>query len=295
MTRNQAQVREHQQQAEVEDFPRLLERSKGEIAKVLPEGVSIDRVCRMALTAFKMNPALRDCSPVSILSAVMKAAELGLEPHGGLKQCWLIPFRDTKRNVKECTFQLGYQGALELARRSGQFRTIRAVMVYERDIFAYERDPRPKIYHKPELQDPGTAIGVYAFAILTCGEVEFDWMGAAELKKVRDMSRSGDIWSNWYVEMCKKTVLKRFLKAMPQSVAMATALEYDSEAYAPASAEESSSAWLGVSRSAALTSRLKAIEAAPPAAAGPDAEDYGGEVLPPAQEPKRQREPGEEG
>lgn len=294
MTRNQAQVREHQQQAEVEDFPRLLERSKGEIAKVLPEGVSIDRVCRMALTAFKMNPALRDCSPVSILSAVMKAAELGLEPHGGLKQCWLIPFRDTKRNVKECTFQLGYQGALELARRSGQFRTIRAVMVYERDIFAYERDPRPKIYHKPELQDPGTAIGVYAFAILTCGEVEFDWMGAAELKKVRDMSRSGDIWSNWYVEMCKKTVLKRFLKSMPQSVALATALEYDNEADVRAGVE-SQPVRLPGTRSAALASRLKAIEAAPPAAAGPDPADYGGEVEPAAEEPGRQRGPGEEG
>jgi recombination protein RecT len=295
VTRSQAQAQgreiQPQVQAEVEDFPRLLERSKGEIAKVLPEGVSVDRVCRMALTAYKMNPGLRDCTPISILSSVMKAAELGLEPHGGLKQCWLIPFRNTEKKVKECTFQLGYQGALELARRSGQFRVIRAIMVHERDEFAFERDPRPRIFHRPALSDPGAAIGAYAYAILESGETEIEWLNVADLQKIRDTSRSADIWNVWYDEMCKKTVLKRFLKAMPQSVALATALDYDNVGLLPPGDAATPPARLSGTRSAALASRLKAIEAP----TLPDVEDYEGEVEAPAEEPRRQREPGEEG
>ena len=59
----------------------------------------------------------------------MKACELNLVLGGAQKHAWLIPYG------QECTFQIGYQGILELARRSREFKSIEAVIVHEGDAF----------------------------------------------------------------------------------------------------------------------------------------------------------------
>src|SRR5690606_10495902 len=100
-----------------DNFPAMLEAYKGEIARALPKHLNPDAMARIALTCFRMNPKLADCQPASVFASVIQASQLGLRP-GLMGECYLIPYKD------QCTLQLGYQGLLELVRRSGLVESI---------------------------------------------------------------------------------------------------------------------------------------------------------------------------
>jgi recombination protein RecT len=203
-------------------FPELLERSRTQIRLLLPEHLDLDRVIRVALTAYRLSPEIRQCTPESILGAVMKACELGLEPGGALKQAWLVPFG------RECTFQLSYFGMLDLARRSGQFRVIEARLVRERDDFAVLYTPEPELRHVPHLgPEPGVESHAYAYGRLFNGALVLEVMTRAEIEHVRQSSTCGPVWKKHWGEMAKKTVIKRLLKRQPCSVELSEAVEHD--------------------------------------------------------------------
>ena len=60
-------------------FPTLLEQNREAVMNALPKHMSVDRIMRIALTAFRRNDALQKCNPLSVLSAVVQASQLGLE------------------------------------------------------------------------------------------------------------------------------------------------------------------------------------------------------------------------
>src|SRR6185437_12910740 len=73
-----------------DNFPAMLERFKGEIARALPRHLDGDRMARIALTSFRSNPRLSKCEPRSVFASIIIASQLGLEP-GVMGQCYLIP------------------------------------------------------------------------------------------------------------------------------------------------------------------------------------------------------------
>ena len=94
-----------------------------QLRTALPSHFSAERMARLALTAFRTNRGLQNCTPSSIMAAVMSAAQLGLEPHVQ-GQCYLVP------HGNECTLIVGYQGLLDLIRRSGQVKSLAARIVW---------------------------------------------------------------------------------------------------------------------------------------------------------------------
>lgn len=204
------------------DFLALLEQSKPSIALLLPDPKQVDRVVRIARTAWQMNADLRVCDGASILGSVMRACELGLEPGGAMKHAYLVPYKTT------CTLQISYFGMLELARRSGAFRSIEARLVREGDDFQLYYDPRPVFRHVPTAK-PGAETHAYAYAILASGETVLEVMTRAEIEYVRSKVKCGPIWGNWWGEMAKKTAIKRLLKRQPYSAALADAMEHDND------------------------------------------------------------------
>jgi len=60
-------------------FPAMLEQLKGEIARALPKHLSAERMARIALTAFRMNPKLSEVDPRSVVAAVIQSCQLGLQ------------------------------------------------------------------------------------------------------------------------------------------------------------------------------------------------------------------------
>src|ERR1044071_3746806 len=88
----------------------LLNKSKDQIAAALPRHITPERMIRVAMTAIQRTPDLLECSPLSVIGAVMTASQLGLEPDGILGRAYLIPRWNKNTRQKEANFMAGYLG-----------------------------------------------------------------------------------------------------------------------------------------------------------------------------------------
>lgn len=208
----------------------LLKSMEGEIARCLPKHLTPDRMARIAMTELRKTPKLQECDPMSFIAAIMQASQLGLEP-GVLGSCYLIPFNNNKTGKVECTFMPGYRGFLDLARRSGQIDSLVARAVYENDKFEYEFGLKESLVHKPNMDEPGQFIAVYAVANLKDGGHQFDVMSKKQVDTIRagSQGKNSDAWTKNYDEMAKKTVLRRLFKWLPCSVEMQKAVSLDEQ------------------------------------------------------------------
>ena len=191
-----------------------------QIAKALPSVITPERFTRMAMTAISSNAQLAASSPQSFIGAMMNAAQLGLEPNTPLGQAYLIPFKNNRKGgITETQFQIGYKGLIDLAHRSGEFKTIYAKEVYEKDDFSYEYGLEPKLHHVPTLDaDRGPIKFYYAVYTLVNGGFGFEVMTRAEIEShARKFSKaySSGPWKTNFDEMAKKTVIKKVLKYAP--------------------------------------------------------------------------------
>lgn len=201
-----------------------LEKLKPQLEKALPKHLSADRMARIAFTTIRQNPKLMECTPESLLGAVMQAGQVGLEPDA-LGSAYLVPFYNGKKKVMEVQFQIGYKGLIELVRRSGQVTSIVANEVYENDEFDFEYGLEEKLYHKPTMKsDKGDLLCFYAYARFKDGGHAFTVMSVEQVNDVRDKhtksQKNGNIFGPWkdhYESMAKKTVIKQLIKYMPIS------------------------------------------------------------------------------
>ena len=151
----------------------------------------------------------------------------------------LIPRENRKRGIVECNLQIGYRGYLTLCRRSGDVTVIKASLVREGDKFRELRGTDDRIEHEPlaSILDattgkPRAITHAYAIAKFKTGEVDFEVMPIEEieaLKKRAGVYETGP-WETDYGEMCKKTVMRRLCKRLPQSEDAARLLELDAQA-----------------------------------------------------------------
>lgn len=134
-----------------------------QFARALPAHMSSERFLRIALTEVRRNPDLLDCSPHSLLGALMLSAQLGLEP-GPLGHVYYVPFRNRKTGTREVTFIPGYRGLIDLARRSGGVSSIVAREVYEGDHFEFEYGLDDRLVHRPTIhaEKRGEVVAAYA-------------------------------------------------------------------------------------------------------------------------------------
>lgn len=216
-----------------DNFPGMLEAYKGEIARALPRHLNADTMARIALTCFRMNAKLAECQPASVFASVIQASQLGLRP-GLMGECYLIPYKD------QCTLQLGYQGLLELVRRSGLVESIGAYLVHERDVYEVRFGTDPGIRHEPHLDgDPGPVKFGYAIAKLKGGGVHVEVMSLVEIQRIRDRSQNvknakrfgkETPWDTDFDEMARKTLIRRICKYLPKSNELALGLALDDAA-----------------------------------------------------------------
>lgn len=213
-----------------------------DIVATLVPTIPRDRFLKIALQAITRSPSLLDCTPASFVLALRDAAELGLEPSGLMGSAYLVPYRNKKSGKMEAQLIPGYRGLIDLARRSGEVRTVEAHVVRERDEFSFGYGSDQYLHHVPYLNmtgaeddegkplDAGEYVAAYAFARLASGEVQFDVMDVPELDKIRAQSKAADKgpWATHWAEMARKTPTRRLLKYLPLSVvALTRALELE--------------------------------------------------------------------
>ena len=199
------------------------EKFQQQLAAALPKFLDTDHFVRSAITEFRLNPALAECSVPSVLGYFMQAAACGLEPASMLGQCYPVPFNNKKTGQKEAQFICGYRGMLSIARRSGEIASVVAEIVHEKDEFTIEYGMEPKLVHKPFIDgDPGPMKGAYVVVRFKGEGVEplIKYMSKAEIDKHRARSKAGSYgpWVTDYDEMAKKTVFRSVFKWLPISI-----------------------------------------------------------------------------
>ena len=90
---------------------------------------------------YNSESKLQQCEPKAIVMEALKAAVLHLPINKALGYAYIIPFNNSKKDergnwvkVMEPTFQLGYKGFIQLAMRTGYYRTLNADVVYEGEL-----------------------------------------------------------------------------------------------------------------------------------------------------------------
>jgi recombination protein RecT len=214
----------------------LLAKRKDVIQQALPRHITPERLMRVAMTSIQTTPALLECTEASLIMSIIKAAEMGLEVGGGLGHAYLVPFWKGKGADRHREAQLipGYQGLIELARRSGSVADIYAHVVYEKDTFDLEYGLQQRLVHKPAYPDRGNPVGAYCVAKIKDSDPHFEFMSAKEINGIRSRSQAKDNgpWVTDTMEMWRKTVTRRTLKYVPKSIEVAALMEVDNEQYA---------------------------------------------------------------
>ena len=226
-------------QAKMGALKAALEKSLPNIKDVAARHLTPERLVKVVLGAASRNPMILDCTPLSVVKAVLQAAELGLEPGSSLGEFWLVPFKNNKTGQREAQGIPGYRGLISLARRTGEISNLYAEAVYDGDHFDVELGLEPRMVHKPDYdnekrEDPKHLRFVYAVARFKDGSYQFTVLSRGQIEALRRRSKAADSgpWVTDYEEMAKKTAIRRLSKYLPMSVEMAKALELQARAEA---------------------------------------------------------------
>lgn len=204
----------------------LVEYRMPEIAKALPQHIPSDKFQRVFQLAVMREPKILRCEPRSVLESVQKAAADGLVLDG--REAALVVFNARVKNganwdtVAKAQYIPMIGGILKRARNSGEISSIQAIPVYAGELsegrFKLQAGTNPSIQHDPLLVgDRGPVALVYSVCKLKDGTVDIDWMTRDEIEAIRARSRAKDAgpWVTDWLEMAKKTVLRRHSKKLP--------------------------------------------------------------------------------
>ena len=214
-----------EQRADREQAPTvvdLLDRMKPQLERMSVDG---ERLTRVVLTELRRTPKLYECSPQSLIGAMMLAGQLGLEP-GPLGHVYFVPFKG------EVTFVLGSRGIIDLGYRSGLLKSIAAVTVRDGDEFSFRQGTRPFLDHvqagPPAEREP---VAYYSVAQLKTGGSPFVVLYPEDRENTKAKSPGSghplSPWSTHFDAMARKTAVRRLAPMLPQSPAFAEAVSYD--------------------------------------------------------------------
>lgn len=183
------------------------------------------------LAAVQNDKNLAICEPATIFSAAMTAASLNLPINSNLGFAYLIPYKNNKLGVWQAQFQMGWKGFVQLAQRTGQYRTIGATEVYEGQLI----DENPVLGNtfdwKAKKSDK--VVGYLAMFQLTTGFEKSLYMTTEQLQKhglkfSQSYKKGYGLWKDDFHSMALKTVIKLLIsKFGPMNTSVSKAVEFD--------------------------------------------------------------------
>lgn len=180
---------------------------------------------------------LKEVEPKSIVSSAVVAATLDLPIDPNLGFAYIVPYND-KNKGKIAQFQMGYKGFIQLAMRSGQYKTLNAIEVYEGDIKHINR-LTGEIEFNEDNKTREKIIGYVAYFSLINGFEKSLYMTTDEMEKHakkysqtyksnKDYVVRSSKWTTDFDSMALKTVIKLLLsKYGILSIEMQTAIQTD--------------------------------------------------------------------
>ena len=211
----------------------LIEQYKPQIADLLPKHLSVERIFRVAMLCVGRTPKLAECTPASLLGAVLECSRRGLEPGAGPGHTWLIPFKSNGR--LEVQLIVDYRAIIKSIRKNPRVSTILVEAVHKNDEFEYGSSVTgPFLTWKPARTDRGEITDYFAAAWDKDGRLLSPVvMTVEEINKAhRSKSRNkGGPWTKDPEWMYKKSVIRQLGKLLPEGD-MDTLLTMDDRASA---------------------------------------------------------------
>jgi recombination protein RecT len=201
-------------------------------------GKNGQRFISSIISAVQTNPALQECSNSSILSSALLGESLKLSPSPQLGPYYLVPFNDSKRGCKVAQFQMGYKGLLQLAIRSGQYKTINVVAIKEGELVKFDplnEEIEVNLIEDELVRENTPTVGYYAsFTYLNGFRKAIYWsrakMEAHALKysKGYKAKKGYTFWEKDFDGMAYKTMLRQLISKWGiMSIDMQTAIDSD--------------------------------------------------------------------
>lgn len=161
------------------------------------------------LQSVNSNDLLKKADPKTIYASAMMGAMLDLPINQNLGFAYIVPYKG------QAQFQMGYKGFIQLAQRTGQYKSINAVPVYEGNFVSW--NPLTEELEVDYTKPRGTEIVGYAsyFELINGFSKTLYWSREEVEQHAKTYSKSysysSSPWQSNFDEMACKTVLKRIL------------------------------------------------------------------------------------
>jgi len=209
--------------------PKILDRFREVIGKKAPQFLA------SVVSAVRGNSQLAKADPSSVMAAAMIAATLDLDINPSLGFAAIIPYNKNRKtqdgweSTTEAQFQIMSKGFVQLALRSGQYRTINVTEIYQ-DEYVGEDIITGEVHIEP-VSDGDRAHGRTSHVIGYVSYLEFlngfrktnFWTMEKIINHAQKFSKSfdkkadkfykGSAWETNFEAMCRKTVLKNTLSS----------------------------------------------------------------------------------
>ena len=163
------------------------------------------------LDLYSGDSYLQNCDPMLVAQECLRAAALKLPITKSLGFAYVVPYKNSP------TFIIGYKGLIQLAQRSGHYRTINAGIVYEGEFIG-----RNKLTGEIDLSGERTGDeveGYFAYFELLNGFKKTYYMTKSEVEAHMERyspSATGakaqySPWRTEFDKMAQKTVLRRLI------------------------------------------------------------------------------------
>ena len=180
------------------------------------------------LDLYSGDSYLQNCDPRAVAMECLKAASLDLPIVKSLGFAYIVPYKN--KGVLTPTFIVGYKGLIQLAQRTGQYKTINAGVVYEGEYQGYD-----KLSGMVDISGERTgdnAVGYFAYFKLINGFEKMLYMTKEEVTdwRTRYSKTKSDAtpWGTEFDKMAIKTCLRRLISGYGvMSTQMQQAVQFD--------------------------------------------------------------------
>lgn len=197
-----------------------------------------ERFVAAITSAVAINPLLQECDPSTILSGALLGESLGLSPSPQLGQYYLVPFNNTKKGCKDAQFQLGYKGYVQLALRSGYYKSLNVFSIKSGELKKWDpitEELSIELIEDDEIREKTPSIGYVAtFEYLNGFRKTIYWsrqkMEAHALRYSKGYSakKGYTFWEKDFDAMAYKTMLRQLISKWGiMSIELQTAFEQD--------------------------------------------------------------------
>lgn len=187
---------------------------------------------------------LSQAEPMTIIASALKAATMDLPIDKNLGYAYVVPFNRSEKvgnkwvKHNEAQFILGYKGYIQLAQRSGQYKALNALAIYDGQLIDWNPLTEEFTFDYKERKSD-EVIGYVAFFELLNGFKKTVYWTKQEIESHRiknakgyDKEKLSGAWVDNYDSMAIKTVLRNMLSKWGLlSIEMQSAITSDEKVF----------------------------------------------------------------